>query len=276
MPSATITDTPTTAPPLLTDPALDEARLLFQEAKQRRRRRWLVSGLVATVVVVLMGIALLTTTGRGGVGGVRPATNPPAAGAVTRSAADFSMRPVLCYAPPLSMGIGRQATTGPLPTCSAASMLSPANLGVSPTSASGYSVSSAITPDPRFAGYESTALRNDHADSTVLLPGTSATGSMRYVLGPAGLTASGIESVRVVDDHGSWGVSLQLTPAGSARWDAMTLEQFHAMIGAVVGGRVVSAPLTEPTESLPTSFHGHLQISGPFTRSQAEAVAARL
>jgi hypothetical protein len=271
--------------PSLTDPdrdveavAADQAQLLFQEAKQRRKRRWLVSGVVATVVALLIGLILLATGGRGGGGAVRPVAHPVVAGAAVSATSGFSLRPVLCLAPPFTPGAGQQAVAGPLPTCSAPSMLTAANLQVTPVSGpgQGYLTQGGIHPDPRFAGYASTSPRNDQVGSTVLLPAASATGTMRFVLGPAGLTASGIKSAHVIHDNGLWVVDLRLTPAGSSQWDALAHQQFHAMVGTDVGGRVVSTPIVEPTTSSFTSLDGHLQISGTFTRAQAEALADRL
>jgi hypothetical protein len=263
--------------PPLTEPDFDEAQLLFQEAKQRRKRRWLVSGIVAAIVVLLIGITLFATAGRGGGGPVRPVPNPVAAGVVVHSAAGFSMRPVLCYAPPLTPAAGQPATAGPLPTCSAASQLTAANLQVTPNSSNvnGYTSNTNIQPDTQFATYKSTPSTSDAKGDTVLLPGVGAASGSRYVLGPAQLTGTGVKSARAQLNNGVWDVNLQLTPQGSAAWDTLAFQQFHAIVAVDLDGRVVSAPITSPTASAPSSFNGQVPISGNFTRAQAEALAAR-
>lgn len=43
------------------EPKIDEAQLLFQEAKQRRRKRWLVSGVIAVALVVLVSAIAAVT-----------------------------------------------------------------------------------------------------------------------------------------------------------------------------------------------------------------------
>src|SRR5664279_6250238 len=48
--------------------------------------------------------------------------------------AQLFFRPALCYAPPLTLAKGKVPSTGPLPTCAAATQLSAANLAVTPNS----------------------------------------------------------------------------------------------------------------------------------------------
>jgi preprotein translocase subunit SecD len=57
-------------------------------------------------------------------------------------------------------------------------------------------------------------------------------------------------------------------------WDALTRQQFHQIIGVVVNGQVMSAPITQPAQSAWSSFNGQVQISGSFTEKQAKAIAA--
>ncbi len=75
---------------------------------------------------------------------------------------------------------------------------------------------------------------------------------------------------------GQWAVNLTLSPTGASQWDKLTEQQFHAFIGVVLDGKVISAPITEPTQTSFTTFAGHLQISGGFTGEQARALAASL
>jgi preprotein translocase subunit SecD len=75
---------------------------------------------------------------------------------------------------------------------------------------------------------------------------------------------------------GQWTIDLVLTPAGSAAWDTLTKQQFHQIIGIDLNGRVISAPITMPTQTTWTSFDGRIQISGAFTGQQARAIAAEL
>jgi preprotein translocase subunit SecD len=64
-----------------------------------------------------------------------------------------------------------------------------------------------------------------------------------------------------------------LTGPGSTQWDALAKQQFHAIIAIDLDGQVISAPITQPTESTPTSFNGQVQISGSFTEDQAKLLA---
>jgi preprotein translocase subunit SecD len=258
-------------------PNVDEAQLLFQEAKQRRRRRWLISGIVALVVVVLLGVTVSFTAGRGGRGSLKPAAPASITGAV-HSVANLSLRPVLCYAPPLTLATGQTASTGPLPTCASSSVATATNLHVTPDSVNvnGYTSNSNIPEDAQYATYPSTSPTNDDEHDMVLLPGTSAAGSGRYVLGPAGLTGTAVKSASAQMNYGQWTVRIVLTTGGSAQWDALAKEQFHAIVGVDLNGQVISAPITQPTQSFFSSFNGQLQISGSFTEQQAKVLAAQL
>ena len=96
------------------------------------------------------------------------------------------------------------------------------------------------------------------------------------MLGPVGLNRTAIAHARVTENSGQWTVDLVLTPKGSAQWDQFSEGSFHAITGVVVNGHVVSAPIMQPTQSVPTSFHGQLQISGGFTHHQATVIASEL
>ena len=133
-----------------------------------------------------------------------------------------------------------------------------------------------IQPDPQFAAYASTSTTSDLANSRVLLPGNGVYGPMRYVLGPAGLTAVGIQSTRADYVNGNWVINLTLSGSGSADWDRLAQQQFHAVVGMVVNGQVISAPLNQPTQPYFTSFNGMVQIASNFSKQQAQELAARL
>jgi hypothetical protein len=270
----TITDSPTETPPV------DEAQALFPEAKQRRRRRWLIvgTGIFGLLVVVGIVVGLLVTQGGSG-GSSRPQTNPaPTPPAVGAANAVFTIRPVLCYAPPYSVAPGEAPATGPLPTCSASTALTASNLQVevSNSSVNGYTVNGNINADPQFASYPSTTPSSTTQGRDVILPGSPAIGPNRYVLGPVGLNRSAIARARVTENNGQWAVDLILTPRGSAQWNAFAIRTFHAISAVVINGHVVSAPIMQPTQSVPTSFQGQIQISGGFNRYQARAIAADL
>jgi hypothetical protein len=256
-------------------PQVDEAQLLFQEARDRRRRRWRVSGITAATFVVLIAVtlSLVLSMGRGGT--PKPAV-PPTGGAVaTRPAVSLSFRPVLCLASPLTLGAGQAPSPGPLPSCSPTSALTAANLGVNTSTGQ----SSANPPaDGQFSTYASTPQGDAGNGGDVLLPAAPSQGEegTRFVLGPAVVTQQAITAARAVQVHGQWAVNLTLSPTGASQWDKLTEQQFHAFIGIVLNGKVISAPITEPTETTFTTFAGHLQISGDFTGEQAKALAASL
>ena len=261
------------------DPQGGNAQLLFQEARQRRRRRRLISGmtaaaLVVTLLALTLGLVLggngRGPSGSGAVPGLLPATGHPVV--------DLSFRPVLCYAPPLTLAAGQVASPGALPPCSASTQLNASNLNTTPDSdnVNGYLSNTNIRADAEFATYPSTATSGVTNDATVLLPGVPANGDDRYVLGPAALTQRGVKTARAILESGQWDVNLVLTPRGSTDWDTLTKQQFHQIVGVVLNDKVISAPITQPTQSSWTSFNGQVQISGSFTQQQAKDLAADL
>jgi hypothetical protein len=269
----TVTDTPTQTS------EVDEAQLLFHEARERRKRRRLISGIGAVVVVLLVGISVGLLASQGGGSSPRPlAHRSPTPSASAAASAGFSIRPVLCYAPPYAVAPGQGSSTGPLPACSPSSQLTPSNLQVVPASnvVNGYTNSNNIGPDNQFATYPSTTASNNMQNQVVLLPGAPGGGQSRYVLGPVGLNRSAIAHAHVTHPSGQWAIYLTLTPNGSAQWDRLAKQQFHATVGVVINGQVVSAPITQPTQSSFTSFDGQLQISGSFTEHQAKTIASEL
>jgi preprotein translocase subunit SecD len=261
------------------EPAIDEAQLLFMEAKARRRRRWVRAGIVAAVAIVVLAVVIGFVPRRGRGGSVTPAAISTSVVGAGHAAANLSFRPALCYAPPLTLSPGESPSTGPLPTCSPASRLSAANLQVNPNpdNISGYSTNlSAVRPDGQFATYASTPAASGKENATVLVPATAWSGGGRYVLGPAGLTNHAISTASVQHIAGQWVINLDLTDEGALQWDTMAEQQFHQMIGIDLNGQVISAPIMQPTQSSFTPFDGRLQISGGFSEAHAKAIAAEL
>ncbi|MGO8871499.1 MAG: protein translocase subunit SecD [Acidimicrobiales bacterium] len=193
--------------------------------------------------------------------------------------AQLLFRPGLCYAPALTLSKGEKPSTGTLPACSASTQLTAANLQVTPNSnnVNGYTSNTNIQADPQFATYPSTTPDNDDKNATVLLPGSSGTQSSgRYVLAPAGMTGTAVKSANAQLNSGQWTVNLTLTSLGATQWDTLAKQQFHAIIGIDLDGQVISAPITQPTQSSFTSFNGQVQISGGFTEDQAKTLATDL
>ncbi len=184
-------------------------------------------------------------------------------------------RPALCYAPNLQVAKGQKPVTGPLPaSCAPTSLLSEANLAVNTSSGQ---ATKSPPEDPQFAPYPSTSSENDKEHSTVLLPGAGAAASNgRYVLGPAGLSGTGVRSATAQVQSGQWVVNLNLNSAGSTAWDTLAQQQFHAIIGVDLDGQVITAPITQPSQTTFTPFNGQVQISGSFTEDQAKTLAADL
>jgi hypothetical protein len=253
-------------------PVTPGAQLLFQEARQRRRRRRLIGGIVAVILAVVLGLTLVLFAFSGRTVPAGPAPAAPSTGGLVVSASAFSIRPVLCYAPPYAGGGAPGSGAASLPGCAPAFDLSAANLDVEP--GSGASTLHAVGPDPQFARIPSTPAAADTLNSTVLLPGDSSAGSPRYVLGPASLTAADIRSARAQRVDGGWTVDIGFNGRGAAVWDALGGAQFHAIIGFVWNGHVVSAPVVDPTQRFFRSFNGQGQISGGLTEHEAKSIAA--
>jgi preprotein translocase subunit SecD len=187
--------------------------------------------------------------------------------------AQLFFRPALCYAPAFTVAKGKTASTGPLPTCAAATALTEANIGVQIDSSNinGYTSNlNNIQADTQFATYKSTSPLQDNKNDTVLLP---AAGGGRYVLGPAGMTGTAVKSANAQLNGGQWAVNLNLTSEGSTEWQTLASKQFHAIIGIDLDGTVISAPITSPTSSTPTNFNGQVQISGSFSETEAKTLA---
>ena len=183
-------------------------------------------------------------------------------------------RPVLCFAPGFTVATGGSPDMGPLPTCAASSQVTSANLAIDTSTGQATQDPPA---DPQFATFPSTSLANDTGSATVLLPGLPGQGTGRYVLGPAQVTGAQITSARAArSPDGQWTVIADFSPSGATAWDALGEQQFHAIIGIDVNGQVISAPITQPSQTSFDSFAGEVQIAGSFTKGQAEAIAREL
>jgi preprotein translocase subunit SecD len=195
-------------------------------------------------------------------------------------------RPVLCWAYPQEVTKGKksaivhQTGTETIPACSSSSALTAANLGVTPNSSpQGYS-SNNVSPDTQYATYPSTSVdKPNYANSTVLLPGVNQAcdgqSEVRCVLGPSEMTGRSIASAQATQNQtGGWVVDYSLAgSAGSALWDKVAQENFHAILGIELDGNVYSAPIIQPTQSTFSSFDGKGEISGNLTQSDADNLA---
>ena len=236
-------------------------------ALMRFRNSPMFISLVALLVGVLL--ALLMTTASSAASG---------SGASTRSGhavegAPILIRPVLCYAPPYTPS---QSANGSLPACGGPYLLTAAALNVSPGAVQNGFETNTVTADPRLAGYASTT--PDTPDRSVLLSDLRThSGGQRYLVGPSEmrLVAGNVAAVSAQKTrYGDWIVKIRLTPQGAAIWDRVTQQNFHQFIAIDMGGKVVSAPIIEPTRSSFSSFHGVIGISGDINAATARTVAA--
>ena len=207
--------------------------------------------------------------------------DPSAIIALVGQTAQMLFRPVLCNAPAYAKPTkGAPAAGAALPTCGSTYQLTQANLAVTPSSSSvnGYTANT-VPADPAFASYQSTTAETDYAqrNQNVLLPGSATSGcSPRCVLGPAALTGNDIASAQASLVNGQWVVNLTFKSSGATAWNTLAQKYFHQEIGIDLGGTVISAPLTQPTQAAFTSFGSNVQISGGFTQSQAHNLALDL
>jgi preprotein translocase subunit SecD len=188
--------------------------------------------------------------------------------------AQLFFRPALCGAPALSVAKGHTPTAGPLPTCASTSALTSANLAINTST---QQATQTPAPDPQLTAYPSTPALNDDKSATVLIPSLSGNTYQRYVLGPAQVTGAEIKSANAsLNSTGQWTVNINFNPAGASAWDTLATQQFHAIIGIDLDAQVISAPITQPSQSTFSSFAGQVQISGSFTQNQAQTLATEL
>jgi preprotein translocase subunit SecD len=265
------------------DPVPAPTEVLIPEARDHQKRRYLWTALVATlaalVLAALIGGAVIvfsrSPTGSG-------ARHPAAPAALASSSSFVYFRPVLCVAPAYAPAAGAvpSATT---PSCSPSSLLDASNLDVTPGSAKtdpdGFMTNN-VPPDGALATVPSTSRAADLPSATVLLSTTRGAAGYegpRVVLGPAQMTSASISTASVhKDQFGQWIVDYNTSASGAARWDAVAEKNFHQELGIDLDGRVVSAPLIQPTQSSFSSFDGRGEVSGSLTRSEAVALARAL
>jgi preprotein translocase subunit SecD len=194
--------------------------------------------------------------------------------------AQLYFRPVLCFAPALTLAKGAKPTSSKiLPTCASADAATEANVGVQPNSSvQGYSVNNSLGEDTQFATYANTpTTAANYPFRTVLLPtlnGTKTSG--RYVLGPEEMTGHSIGSaVAQQSQTGAWEVNYTLAGSkNSSLWDSVADKNFHQYLGIELDGVVQSAPLIQPAQSAFSSFDGQGQISGGnMTEADAKSLA---
>jgi hypothetical protein len=250
--------------------------VLIPEARYRQRQRYRRSAiLIISIAVLLVGVlvALLMTTASNGSGTTHDASKPST---VATGHTTVLIRPVLCFAYPY---VATQRKTGPVPACAAPYLLTAAALNVSPNSAQvGYSLNTP-EPDPALAGYPSST--RDSPTRTVLLGGLAGGSRVRqrWLLGPTEvrLSAADVQSASAQKNQaGQWIVTVQLSSGGAASFDRVAEENFHQFMAIDMGGKVVSTPIIQPTQTSFSSFDGAMQISGSLTASSARAVAAAI
>jgi hypothetical protein len=247
--------------------------VLIPEARHRQRRRYRRSAFLISLVALLVGalVALLITiTSNGPI----TAPGPTRASVAVASRPTVLIRPVLCFAWPY---LANQKESGALPPCAVAYQLTTTALNVVPTPSNGGYSENNPNPDPTFAGYPSSA--GDSPTHTVLIQGLAGgpATAQRFLLGPSEirLSAADVTSASAHKDRiGQWVVSVHLSTGGAAAFDRIAEENFHQLLAIDVGGKVVSVPLIQPTQTSFTSFDGAMEISGALSAANARAVAA--
>ena len=123
------------------------------------------------------------------------------------------------------------------------------------------------------AGLATTAIDEDKADKTVILPYRERSPkAVRYLLGPAELTGEVVSDAQArISNDGSWEVVANFNSAGSAKWNAMANKYFQQRIAIVLDGIVKSAPTINARE-----FNGSASITGNFTVGEAKDLATVL
>jgi hypothetical protein len=265
------------------------AEVLIPEARQHQRTRYRRRG-AAVVVVALVVVALIISAVllvRGPAASGKAHGDPKPAPAVLSTSGVVYFRPVLCFAAPYARPAGGtsqagQSGTEPIPACAAGSLLSAANMDVTPNNgAQGYS-SNNWSPDPQYAPYPSTNVHSPgYASRTVLLPGLNGacneTTNERCVLGPAEMSSRAVAKASVTRNQtGQWVVNYTTTGAGAAVWDKVAHENFHQFLGIELNGVVYTAPLMQPAQTSFSTFDGRGELTGNFDRSQAMRLAGAL
>ncbi len=166
------------------------------------------------------------------------------------------VRPALCGAPPFEKTArDPEPATAKLPTCTASSLLTVSNVGVSTRPGTTFSIKT-VPPDQELTAYPNTSLAQDVRTKTVLLSGSNGAGEFaRYLLGPAALTNSAFASaVAKKTQRHRWLVTYTLTPKGTSTWEAFAHASFHKIVAIELDGLVVAAPIIEPSRKRFASF----------------------
>jgi hypothetical protein len=250
--------------------------VLIPEARKHQKQRYVRTGIVtvvcALIVAGLIAGAVVVFGGPSASGRPKGSLSQPT---VVGAAGAVLLRPALCYAPLYSAAATKPA--GASPSCGAPYALTAAALNVEPQSATPNGFSSInVGPDPALAAYPSS--RHDVAGSAVLLGGPPGDRNERVLLGPAAMKLSASDVVNAAarkNHYGSWEVDIRLTSSGAAKWDAVAEGSFHQFLAIEQGGRVISVPLMQPTQSSFSSFDGAMQVSGVLTKQEATALAAK-
>jgi hypothetical protein len=187
-------------------------------------------------------------------------------------------RQTLCYAALYSKKAASKAdVNGSAPalpkSCAPSTQLAVTNLHGS--AGSGTGIRFTVPATRALAAYPSTSPTTvDFKNETVLLPGINTANGFRYLLGPAEMTGTAVKkAVAHKTQLGRWVVTMRLTPAGTASWNALAKKYFHEVIGIELNGIVQSAPLVLPNTSIFRTFGGAIQISGSFTKAEAQTLA---
>jgi hypothetical protein len=188
----------------------------------------------------------------------------------------LQFRPALCQTTPY---IPLQTITplGPVPGACSAPEYSLEAPTLTVNVATGTCNIDSIPLDSTLVPYKSSTAdyNNDHPQKPVLIPLDGGSGE-RYLVGPSELSGTVVAGADAVYQAPNWVVNVTLTERGAVAWDTLTKKYFHEIIAIDLDGRIVSAPLTLPSQSTFTSFAGRVQISGSFSKESAEELAADL
>jgi hypothetical protein len=212
------------------DPHTLYAEASTQGAKRRRRRRLATATACAVLLLASAGVVIAATRGSEQQAGVEV---PPADRGRNTSITGLQIRPVIGQVAPATNEDPNGATA--VAGCDLAAVTA---LGPSAPTTSRESI------DPT---------------ACVLL---TDPGGSRYLLGPAALDEHAVASAKKEFQSGSgWGVTLKLTPSGSAAFDSLAQAQFHKQIAVVSDGALLSEPLIQPTDETFSSFGGTVRLS---------------
>jgi preprotein translocase subunit SecD len=188
----------------------------------------------------------------------------------------IQFRPALCQTTPYTP-LQTSMPLGPLPSACSAPEYSLKFPTLIVNVATGSSNLDSIPLDSTLVPYKSSTAdyNNDHPQKPVLIP-LDGGGGERYLAGPSELSGTVVAGADAVYQAPNWVVNITLTERGAVAWDALAQKYFHEIIAIDLDGRIVSAPLTQPSQSTFTSFAGRVQISGSFSKESAEELAANL